>query len=208
MACGSGGPALHLGRRTGCAVTGVDLYEEAVAAARAAASEPGLGVAASFVQADASQPLPFGGASFDAVLCVDAINHLPDRRSVLADWARLLAPGGRFVFTDPLVLSGPVGSDEIAIRTSIGFGLLMPAGENERLISKAGLTVLAVEDTTEEKARVAQRRYEARAQHEQELRTIEGDETYDGRQRFFRTAARLAREHRLSRLAFVAAKPR
>jgi SAM-dependent methyltransferase len=183
------------------------LYEEAVTAARAAASELGRGVDASFVQADASQPLPFSDASFDAVLCVDAINHLPDRPRVLADWARLLAPGGRLVFTDPLVLTGPVGSDEIAARTSIGFGLLMPVGENERLISDAGLTVLAVEDTTAEKASVAQRRYEARAEHEQELRTIESDEAYDGRQRFFQTAASLAREHRLARLAFVAAKP-
>jgi len=131
----------------------------------------------------------------------------PTHQSVLADWARLLAPGGRLVFTDPLVLTGPVGSDEIAMRTSIGYGLLMPAGENERLLKKVGFTMLAVEDTTAEKARVAQRRYEARAQHEQELRHVEGDETYDGRQRFFRAAATLAREERLSRFAFVAVKP-
>ena len=33
-------------------------------------------------------PLPFADASFDAVVCVDAINHLPDRLRVLRDWHR------------------------------------------------------------------------------------------------------------------------
>jgi hypothetical protein len=83
----------------------------------------------------------------------------------------------------------------------------MPTGENERLLGKVGFTTVAVEDTTAEKARVAQRRYEARAEHERELRLVEGDETYDGRQRFFWVAATLARERRLSRLVFVATKP-
>ena len=39
---------------------------------------------------------------------------------VLVDWARLLRPSGRLLFTDPLTVTGPLGSDEIAIRTSIG----------------------------------------------------------------------------------------
>jgi SAM-dependent methyltransferase len=206
VGCGSGGPALHLARLTGCEVTGVELYEEAVATANRMASEAGLEARARFVEADASRPLPFEGAAFDAILCVDAINHLPDRQAVLVDWARLLRPGGRLLFTDPLTVTGPLGSDEIAIRTSIGYGLFMPLGENERLLDKAGLSVRAVEDTTDSKAQVAQRRYEARTQHEQALRPVEGAETFEGRQRFFQVAAMLAREHRLSRLVFVAEK--
>ena len=82
----------------------------------------------------------------------------------------------------------------------------MPVGENERLLDRSGLSVLAVEDTTDSKAQVAQQRYEARTRHEQALRSLEGDETFEGRQRFFQVAALLAREHRLSRLAFVAEK--
>jgi hypothetical protein len=84
----------------------------------------------------------------------------------------------------------------------------MPLGENERLLEKVGLSVLAVEDTTPSSAEVAQRRYEARAQHEEALRSVEGDATFNGRQRFFEVAAMLARERRLSRLVFVAGKPR
>lgn len=206
VGCGSGGPALELARRTGCTVVGVELYEAAVAMASRNAIEAGLEARVSFVQADASQPLPFKDSAFDRILCVDAINHLPDRQAVLSEWARLLTPSGRLLFTDPLIVTGELGRDEIAIRTSIGYGLFMPPGENERLLTEAGLHVLAVDDTTESKAHVARRRHEARAEHADALRSLEGEETFEGRQRFFEMAATLAEERRLSRFAFVAEK--
>lgn len=207
VACGSGGPALHLARLTGCEIVGVELYAEAVANGNRLAVEAGFETRARFVQADASQPLPLAGGAFDAILCVDAINHLRDREHVLADWARLLAAGGRLLFTDPLTVTGVLGSDEIATRTSIGYGLFVPLGENERLLIEAGLSVVTVADTTDSKAEVARRRHDARAQHEETLRQIEGDETFEGRQRFFDVAATLALERRLSRYVYVAEKP-
>jgi SAM-dependent methyltransferase len=207
VGCGSGGPALYLARRTGCEVVGAELYAEAVASGAHLALEAGLEAHARFVQADCSQPLPFEDGSFDAILCIDAINHLPDRRSVLTDWARLLRNGGRMCFTDPLTVTGVLGSDEIATRTSIGYGLFLPVGENERLLAAAGLSLVTVEDTTESKAVIARRRHDARAQHQESLREIEGDQTFFGRQRFFDTAAKLAAERRLSRYVYVANKP-
>lgn len=206
VACGSGGPALHLAQRTGCEIVGVELYEEAVESGKRLAAEAGLAERATFLQADASLPLPFDDGTLDAILCIDAINHLPDRRSVLADWARLLAPAGRLLFTDPLTVTGILGSDELASRTSIGYGLFVPLGENERLLADVGLTVIGADDTTGSKAEVARRRFDARAQHEHELRETEGAETFEGRQRFFDTAAILAAERRLSRFAYLAAK--
>jgi SAM-dependent methyltransferase len=207
VGCGSGGPALHLARLTGCEVVGVDLYEEAVATGNRAAREAGLESRASFAQADASRALPFGDDSFDAILCVDSINHLPGRQSVLGDWTRLLRPGGRLVFTDPVTVTGILGSDEIAIRTSIGYFLFVPPGENERLLTAAGLSVLAVEDTTEHLAEVARRRHDARARHADAVRQVEGDEAFEGRQRFFDLVATLARERRVSRFVYAAEKP-
>jgi SAM-dependent methyltransferase len=207
VACGSGGPALHLARLTGCEIVGVELYAEAVANAGRLAVEAGLETRARFVRADASQPLPLASGTFDAILCVDAINHLRDRQRVLVDWARLLTAGGRLLFSDPLTVTGMLGSDEIATRTSIGYGLFVPVGENERLLTEAGLKVVTVEDTTESKADVARRRYNARAQHEETLRQTEGDDTFEGRQRFFDVAATLSRERRLSRYVYLAVKP-
>jgi SAM-dependent methyltransferase len=207
VGCGSGGPALHLAQLTGCEVVGVDLYEEAVADGNRAAREAGLDIQAGFQQADAGRPLPFKDDSFDAVLCVDSINHLPGREGVLCDWARLLGPGGRLLFTDPVVVTGILSSDEIAIRTSIGYFLFVPPGENERLLTEAGLSVLGVEDTTEHLAEVARRRHDARAKHADAVRQVEGEEAFDGRQRFFDLVATLVRERRLSRFVYAAEKP-
>ena len=67
------------------------------------------------MRADASRPLPFVDGAFDAISCIDALNHLPGRPAVFADWARLLAPGGRLLFTDPVTVTGLVGAEELAI---------------------------------------------------------------------------------------------
>ena len=207
VGCGSGGPALHLVRLTGCQVVGIELYDAAVTNANQTAREAGLEDRATFRQADASQTLPFDGGGFDAVVCIDAINHLRDRRRVLADWARLLRPGARLLFTDPVIITGILDSNELAIRTSIGYFLFVPPGENDRLLTAAGLNVLGVRDTTSELAVIARRRCDARSERAQVIRRIEGDETFDGRQRFFDMVARLARERRLCRFVYLAEKP-
>ena len=204
VGCGSGGPALHLARLSGCDVVGVDLYEEAVEAGNRAALEADLDKHATFVQADGARSLPFNSGSFDAVLCIDAINHLPDRPRVLGDWARLLKPAGRLLFTDPVVVTGMVSADEIAVRASIGYFLFLPLGENERLLAEAGLRVVHVEDTTAQLADVARRRHDARAAHAGDLVGVEGDHAFAGRQRFFHLVAALADERRLSRLVYTA----
>lgn len=206
VGCGSGGPALHVARRTGCQVVGAELSEEAVAEATRLAHEAGLETRSTFVHADASEPLPFQDGTLDAVICIDAINHLPDRAGVLGDWARVLRAEGRLLFTDPVVITGILDSEELAIRTSIGYVLFVPPGETEQLLVGAGLTVVDVEDTTDHLAEIARRRHHARAERAEALREIEGDAAFDGRQRFFDLVATLARDRRLSRFVYTAAK--
>lgn len=206
IACGSGGPTLRIARQTGCRVQGVDAHEQAIAEARARGEREGLADRAAFERLDASRTLPFPDGSFDGLICIDAINHLPDRPRILAEWARVLAPGGRLVFTDPIVVTGALTNEEIAIRSSIGFFLFVPEGVDDRLLEAAGFDIAQRLDRTENMARMAERRRLARAAHEADLRRIEGDATFEGQQRFFETAARLAAERRLSRLAFMAVR--
>jgi SAM-dependent methyltransferase len=206
VACGSGHTTLRIASRTGCMVDGLDIHEIAIDEARAAAAKRGLASRAVFGLHDASKPLPFNDATFDALICIDAINHLPDRPAVLGEWARVLKPGGVLVFTDPIVVSGPLTAEEIATRSSIGLFLYVPPGTDERFLDEAGFALGEVLDRTENMANSARRRRIARQGHESELRQIEGDETFEGQQRFLEVASRLAAERRLSRLAFRATR--
>ena len=206
VACGAGGPTLRIASKTGCSVLGIDAHASAISAATMLAAEEGL-AGAEFQVADAARSLPFPDVTFDAITCIDAINHLPDRRLVLSEWTRLLKPSGRLLFTDPTVVTGPLTKEEIATRTYAGFYLLTTPGHNERVLRECGLRTLTTEDITHTMAESAARRKAARAAHESELRTIEGDRPYEAQQNFLAMAGRLAQERRLSRFVFAAEKP-
>jgi cyclopropane fatty-acyl-phospholipid synthase-like methyltransferase len=206
IACGAGGPALRIAAATGCSVVGIDVHEEALTTASSLAAQRGLAERAEFRSTDATGPLPFSDASFDAITCIDAINHFSDRSRVIADWARLLKPGGRLLFTDPITVTGALTNAEIATRSSAGFYLFVPHGYDERVIAQCGLRLLMCEDVTANMAKVAEARRAARASRSTALREIEGDQTYDGQQEFLAVAARVAREGRLSRFVYVSKK--
>jgi 2-polyprenyl-3-methyl-5-hydroxy-6-metoxy-1,4-benzoquinol methylase len=206
VACGAGGPALRIATTTGCSVAGIDVHDQAVATASLIAAQRGLAERAEFRVTDATEPLPFPDARFDAITCIDAINHFPDRTSAIADWARLLKPGGRLLFTDPITVTGPLTNAEIAVRSLAGFYLFVPPGYDERAIAQCGLRSLVCADVTANMAKVAGARFAARAAREVALRGIEGDHVYEEQQEFLAVAARVAREGRLSRFVYVSTK--
>jgi len=205
---GSGGPAAHLAASRGCRVTGVDVSEPGVANGRRLAEARGLAGRLHFERVDASRPLPFPDESFDAIVANDTVCHLAARAAAIADWHRLLRPGGRLLVTDALVATGLITNEELAVRTSIGFYVMAPPGENERLVAAAGFALLAVEDLTASVAAVARRRRDARQRHRAELVALEGEPTFEGLQRYLACAIRLAEERRLSRFSYLAEKPR
>lgn len=207
IASGSGGPSLHLARSIGCRVTGVDADEGAVATASRAAEESGMAGRVAFRVANANERLPFEANTFDGVVCMDSMNHLADRLAVLAEWRRVLRPGRRAVFTDPVVITGAVSHDELALRSSVGFFLFVPPGVNEQLIERAGLRLLRVEDASENAALVSGRWHRARQAHRDELVKLEGEERFEGLQRFFDSVHTLTGQRRLSRFAYLAEKP-
>jgi len=206
IACGSGGPTIRIAEATSCRVTGIDLHNDAVVNAIANAKRRGLEGHTDFQVGNAAEPLHFADDQFDALVCIDAINHLPNRMAVLKEWHRVLKQGGRLLFTDPIIVTGPLTNDEIAIRASIGVFLFVPDGTDEQMLEDAGFAIERVADRTKNMARNARGWLDARAKRESALRKIEGDDAFDGQQVFLDTAACLAEEKRLSRKVFVARK--
>jgi cyclopropane fatty-acyl-phospholipid synthase-like methyltransferase len=204
---GSGGPAVYLALERGCRVTGVDINEHGVRNSAELARARGVADRADFRAVDASRPLPFGHGTFDAVISNDAMCHIRDRAAVLRDWLRVLRPGGRMLFTDAMVITGILSNEELATRSSIGFYLFLPRGENERLLEGAGFTLLDVEDVTDNAAQIARRWHDARERQRAALVAREGEANFAGLQRFLMCVHSVSAERRLSRFAYLAQKP-
>jgi len=207
VASGSGRPGLYVANRAGCRVTGIDANEAGVATATQSAADSNQADRVTFTVANANSPLPFDGDSFDAILCIDSMNHFPDRLKVFQEWRRILRPGRRAVFTDPVVITGPVTNDELALRSSIGLFLFVPIGVNEQLIEAAGLRLVKQEDVTANAALVSGRWHGSRERHKDALIKIEGEERFAGLQQFFAAVHRLTTERRLSRIVYLVEKP-
>src|SRR6202023_476371 len=150
-----------------------------------------------FEECDVSKYLPFDDKTFDAVFSNDVLCHLPGRPEVLGEIFRVLKPGGRMLFSDALVVGGMLSHEEIATRSSIGFYVYSPPGENERLIARAGFRQISVTDTTDSAAQIAKQWHQAREKRKAKLVAAEGDVNFEGLQRFLSCVHTLTGEKRL-----------
>ena len=207
VACGSGGVTCLMAVETGAACVGIDINPHGVEAARKRARDQELSDRVSFQVVDAGQRLPFADGSFDAVFSNDSVNHVPGRLEMLREWHRVLRSGGRLLFTDPTVVTGPVTKDEIAARSSIGYFLFTPPGCNERLLGESGFAVRETRDVTDAVASVSSKWRRARETRRDALVKLEGEEGFAGLQRFLDAVCTLASERRLSRFMYLASKP-
>jgi ubiquinone/menaquinone biosynthesis C-methylase UbiE len=123
-----------------------DLTPRMLAAVEASFAKLGL-TNVRVAEADAEH-LPFDDGSFDIVTCRIAPHHFPHPDRFIAESARVLAPGGRFLLVDSTVPAGEVGDfwnrfeamrDPSHVRT-------LTVDEWSRLIRESGLVLRAVED--------------------------------------------------------------
>ena len=205
VASGSGGPALYLAKKFKCHITGLDINEEGIKTANQQAADAKI-QNAKFQLADVDRRLPFDDETFDAVMCVDSMNHFRDRLSYLREWQRVLKSGKRALFTDPVVMTGPVSNEELAARSNIGFFLFVPLEVTKKLIQDAGFKLVRCEDVTGNIELTSGRWHASRQRHRGDLIEIEGEERFEGLQKFLSTVHKLTSERRLSRFVFLAEK--
>ena len=95
IGCGGGLVSEPLAKR-GAAVTGIDLVEKSIGVARAHAARTGTAVEYRLASA---QELVDEGRTFDLVVCLEVVEHVPDPAAFVATAARLIRPGGLAVFS-------------------------------------------------------------------------------------------------------------
>ncbi len=117
VGCG-GGLLSEALARAGAQVTGIDLGEAVIDVARLHLHESGLAIdyrVQSSADLAASEP-----ATFDAVCCMELIEHVPDPAALVADLAAMLKPDGQlFVSTlnrTPAAFAGAIVGAEYLLR--------------------------------------------------------------------------------------------
>ncbi|MEL6642676.1 MAG: bifunctional 2-polyprenyl-6-hydroxyphenol methylase/3-demethylubiquinol 3-O-methyltransferase UbiG [Pseudomonadota bacterium] len=94
LGCAGGFMSEALAKR-GAHVTGIDPAADAIDAARDHAAATDLSIR---YDVGVGEALPYPEGAFDAVVCVDVLEHVSDLQKVLSEIERVLKPGGIFLF--------------------------------------------------------------------------------------------------------------
>ena len=95
IGCGGGLVSEPLAR-LGATVTAIDPAEENIAAAKAHALSQGLAID---YRACRAEPLVEAGLTFDVVVCLEVVEHVPDVAAFIALVAKLVRPGGLLILS-------------------------------------------------------------------------------------------------------------
>jgi len=148
LGSGYGGAARVLASEYGAQVTCLNL--SAVENERNRAMTRAAGLEDQITVVDGSfDSVPFDGPRFDLAWSQDAILHAPNRRAVLDEVARVLKPGGDFIFTDPMQADALQSKDALLpIYDRIHLPDLASFGFYREELSERGFEEVEVEELT------------------------------------------------------------
>ena len=150
---GMGGPARYLARRIGCSVVGLDFTASRYHAAQRLTQLVGLESLVAFRHGNALD-MPFEDGSFDAVVSQEAWCHVPDKRRLIAECARVVRPGGVIAFTDILRRDALTCGEQSRLEHEMTFHDLESFDGYAALLEACGCQLVSRDDLSEEWARI------------------------------------------------------
>ncbi|MGZ3247844.1 MAG: class I SAM-dependent methyltransferase [Croceibacterium sp.] len=203
LGCGPCGPLAFVVAQMRCHGTGLELSPSALQVGRARAATLGIESLFSVKHADLNEPLPFEAGSFDAIVSLDVVLHLRARDLFFHEVARVLSPGGRFLFTDAGVITGSVSNEDVRKRSVHGHTQFVAPGWNERLLASARLRLIETEDRTTSVLKSAQGRLAAMQAHRAELELLSGAAAVASQQDYLETLVDLSQRRAISRIMYM-----
>jgi SAM-dependent methyltransferase len=193
---GIGGPARFLAATYDCNVTGIDLSEPFVDAARYLTTRTGQTEQVSF-EAASALAMPLGNGRFDIALLQHVAMNIEDRASLYREIHRVLKLGGRFATYDVVLAGGDPHYPAPWARTPATSFLLTAEGTREA-IEAAGFRAVVTRDDSEPARVWAAQMREAGARPALNLGIVMGPD-------FAELAANLGRSLREGRLGILTA---
>lgn len=145
LGSGYGGAARHLARAHGASVSCLNLSEVENERNRAMTRDQGLAELIT-VTDGAFEDLPFDDDAFDVVWSQDAFLHSADRSRVIEEATRVLRPGGRIVFTDPMASDNADGDALAPILARIQLETMATPDFYRDALAAAGAIAVTFED--------------------------------------------------------------
>jgi len=100
-----------------------------------------------------AESLPFDDNTFDLVTCRLAFHHFPQQRQVLAEFARVLKPGGTLGFTDNIVVPDKKAAAYYNAYEKLrdpSHHWVYPLPRLEKMMAAAGLTIVTTDQLSKE----------------------------------------------------------
>ncbi|MFJ9407762.1 SAM-dependent methyltransferase [Streptomyces sp. NPDC101393] len=149
LGSGYGGPARYLAGHFGCRVVALNISEPQNERHRKTNAERGLDGLIEVVTGS-FQDIPYPAGHFDVVWSQEAFCHSPDRRRLLSEAVRVLAPQGELVFTDLMATDGTPPEKLRAVVARLEVEALATPHFYRRELAGLGLADVTFEDHSEQ----------------------------------------------------------
>lgn len=157
MGCGVGGTSVFLAKEFGCRVTGITVSRVQREQAAKYAEASGVGHLVRFELMDYSAT-NFPDATFTKAFTLESANYAADKRALLREAYRVLAPGGYYVSLDAFFRRDSLASEQAKLRRVLrGWACGGPERFDRyvEIASESGLEVVSRGDVTAHVARSA-----------------------------------------------------